>query len=139
MRNLLSQSLLGFIVDLTHVRTSWTSCSPCPGMPHCCLFNQGLPASLRKGTAGKMLRQSFLLCRGTKPAYWSLALQGMLEDLHGNATASGLSAAAAKTLRDTAQEDFETFEASEVDEGHEMNDKASDEGDFSGEDGHVKE
>lgn len=63
----------------------------------------------------------------------------MLEDLHGNATASGLSAAAAKTLRKSAQEDFETFEASEVDEGHGMDNNAPDEDDFSGEDDHMKE
>ena len=63
----------------------------------------------------------------------------MLEGFHGNPTASGLCAAAAQTLRDAAQEDFETFEASEVDEGHEKDDKASDESGFSGDDDHMKE
>ena len=58
----------------------------------------------------------------------------MLEGFHGNPTASGLCAAAAQTLRDAAQEDFETFEASEVDEGHEKDNVAPDEGDLSGED-----
>lgn len=65
-------------------------------------------------------------------------LQGMLEDFHGNATASGLSLAATQTLRNSAQEDFETFEPSEVDEGHGMNNKAPDEDGFSGEDDHMK-
>ena len=63
----------------------------------------------------------------------------MLDNLHGNATASGLSAAAAKTLRDTAQEDFETFEASEIDEGHDKDNMAPDEGDLSREDDHMME
>ena len=63
----------------------------------------------------------------------------MLEDFHGNATASGLSSAAAQTLRNSAQQDFETFEASEVDEGHGMDNKAPDEDDVSGEDDHMKD
>ena len=89
-------------------------------------------------------RSGSLLCYATPVLSYSLKpdcqiLQGMLEDLHGNTTAFGLSAAAAKTLRDTAQEDFETFEASEVDKSHDKDNKTPDEGDFSGEDDHMEE
>ena len=70
------------------------------------LFVQPGAAYLEKQrTAGKVLRQFTVLCYSCvimKPAFTApIFLQGMLEDFHGNATASGLSLAATQTLRNS--------------------------------------